>query len=446
MPLHKDSYVDLARTADDKYTVTISVQVSPMRIVSYISALFLVAILAFVIGMWTAHKHWAPWTTFAEVKEAIKSWRATGYVVPGGTYLRRPARMPSEAYVVHQADKIAPGYVLINRIANPEPGFLTDLIDVDGNVLHTWKIDHSKIIDGGNEAEFVHAVRPLPDGSILANFDDSMGMARFDACGDIVWRRTDMVFHHSLTEDPDLGGFWTWTSKIWDGGHDQQMTRIDAETGETLESIDLAKDVILPDPEAQLAFRIPGGFKWRWDAGVDEIPDIIHPNDVEVLPAAWADAFPQFSAGDLIMSHRSIDLVGVVDRQTKRLKWHKAGPWEHQHDADFHPDGTITVYSNNTDRRRSSIIEMDMTTGEVRDKFAGSELVFDSFIMGQQERLPNGNWLISSPMEGRVIEVTGDGDLVREMSNILTDDYNSIITTAVHVPVDYFDALPSCDK
>ena len=414
------------------------------RLIPLFAALFLATVVAFLAGMWTTYKEWAAWQWLDETRQAIRSVRATGAVLPDGTWLRRPARMPSEAYVVHQKEKIAPGYVLINRIASPEPGFVTELFDADGNILHSWKIDHSKVMPDGVETEFVHAMRPLSDGSIVANFDDGFGMARFDACGDPMWTRQDMVFHHSLTEDPDAGGFWTWTSKYWDGGHDQQMTRIDADTGETLESIDLMDDVILPDPAATLAFRVPKNYKWNRDAKTDDIPDIFHPNDVEVLPAAWADAFPDFSAGDLIMSHRSIDLVGVVDRQTGRLKWHQSGPWEHQHDADFHPDGTITVYSNNTDRFRSTIVEMDMTTGETRDKFAESPFEFDSFIMGQQERLPNGNWLVTVPMEGRTVELDTEGNLVREISNILDETHNSIITTAVHVGPEFYAALPSC--
>lgn len=414
------------------------------RLIPLFAALFLTALIAFFGGMWTTYKEWAAWQWMDETRQALRSVRATGHVLPDGTWLRRPARMPSERHVIHDAEKIAPGYLLINRIASPEPGFITDLIDAEGTVVHSWKIDHSKVMEGGTEAEFVHAVRPLPDGSILANFDDAMGMARFDVCGEVVWRRTDMVFHHSLTEDVDQGGYWTWTSKIWDGGHDQQMTRIDAETGETLEMIDLMDDVLLPDAEARLAFRVPKNFRWNREAATDEIADIFHPNDVEALPAAYADAFPELNAGDLIMSHRSIDLVGIVDRQTKRLKWFQAGPWEHQHDADYHPDGTITVYSNNTDRFRSSIIEMDMTTGAVRDKFAQSEFEFDSFIMGQQERLPNGNWLVTAPMEGRAIELTAGGALVREISNILDETHNAIITTAVHVGPEFYEALPRC--
>ena len=44
----------------------------------------------------------------------------------------------------------------------------------------------------------------------------------------------------------------------------------------------------------------------------------------------------------------------------------------------------------------------------------------------------------------RVIELTAEGELVREISNVLSGDYNSIITTAVHVGPGFFDSLPSC--
>jgi hypothetical protein len=69
------------------------------------------------------------------------------------------------------------------------------------------------------------------------------------------------------------------------------------------------------------------------------------------------------------------------------------------------PTATITVFSNNIDRNRSSIIQVDPKTNQARDMFWGSGLDFDSYIMGKQQHLPNGNWLITSPIEGRVVEV-----------------------------------------
>ena len=62
--------------------------------------------------------------------------------------------------------------------------------------------------------------------------------------------------------------------------------------------------------------------------------------------------------------------------------------------------------------------------------FWGTEVNFNSFIMGKHQHLPNGNWLIASPMEGRVIEVTAAGKMVREIDNVIDGTYNSIITYA----------------
>lgn len=410
----------------------------------YLAALFLVGMTAYLAGMWTTYKDWIAWRWLDDTREAAQSIADTGYVLRPVTYHARRPGQPSERHVVRDAARIAPGYLLINRSANPEPAFVADLVDETGRVVHSWPIDHSKVIAGGAPDEFVHAVLPLPDGSILANFDQGFGMARFDTCGDPVWTRTDMVFHHSLTPDPDRGGVWTWTAKLSDDGQDQQMTRIDPETGETLESIDLIDDVIERDPEARLAFRIPEDFEWSRDAPRGTVPDIFHPNDVEPLPEAIADAFPEFEAGDLMISLRNINLVAVIDRDSHRLKWWQSGPWHMQHDPDFQADGTITVYSNKPDRDHSGIVEANLATGEFIEKFADGSFDFYSEKMGQHERLPNGNWTVTSPFEGRVTELTADGEIVREISNILDDRYNSLVTTAVHVPRDFFEALPKC--
>lgn len=413
-------------------------------IVPFSAAVFLVGMTSFLAGMWTTYKDWTAWQWLNETRMAAVSIRDTGYVLRPLTYRDRRSDQPSEPYVVYNEEQIAPGLLLINRSANPDPGYITDLVDERGRVLHSWPIDYTQIVEDGPVDEFVHAVQPLPDGSIIVNFGENFGMARYDACGEAVWTRSDMVFHHSLIEDPDIGGFWTWTSREFDDGHDQQMTRVDADTGETLEMIDLIDDVIEPDAEAKLAMRIPEDFVWQRDAKRGEIPDIFHPNDVEPLPAEWADAFPDFNAGDLLISLRSINLVAVIDRNTRQIKWWQSGPWHQQHDPDFHADGTITVYSNKTGRDRSEIMEFDFASGEVRDKFEDAPLNFYSEKMGQHERLPNGNWLVTVPFEGRVVEVDNDGELVREIANVLDESYNSLVTTAIHVPHSYYAAIPSC--
>lgn len=108
------------------------------------------------------------------------------------------------------------------------------------------------------------------------------------------------------------------------------------------------------------------------------------------------------------------------------------------------PDGTITVFSNSNDRFHSQIIAVDPKTGLSRDLFAGTGLGFDSFIMGKHQHLPNGNWLITPTIQGRAIEATPEGRIVREYNNILNGDYNALVLYAEHLEPDYLAKVPTC--
>ena len=89
-------------------------------------------------------------------------------------------------------------------------------------------------------------------------------------------------------------------------------------------------------------------------------------------------------------------------------------------------------------------MQVNPETGRTRDIFADNGPEFDSYIMGTHQRLPNGNWLITSSMEGRVLEVPATGAPVREISNILTDTLNGIVPNAEFLPKQELPDLPNC--
>jgi hypothetical protein len=414
------------------------------RAISIIAGLFLLILGTFFAGMWTTHQNWWPWQTVEEGRKLLHSYRATGKFLRDGTYTKRKDYVPDAFYTVYDQAAMAKGYLVINRFHPTEQRFVTDLIDGEGKIIHTWPIDFTKIDPKGDPLEFIHIATALPDGSLLVDFDDARGMARLDACGNPIWTKTDMVYHHSIEAADD--GYWTWADGNWEGGQDQRMVRFDPMTGETLESIDLAKDVAARSPADATALTIPEGFVFNPKAtsGVDV--DILHPNDVEALTAAMAPAFPQFKAGDILISLRNINLLAVIDRHTHAILWAQYGPWKDQHDADFNPDGTISVFSNNIDRNRSTIISIDPKTNKSRDLFYGTGVTFESYIMGKHQRLPNGNWLITAPIQGRVIEVTSEGRMVREVNNVIDQTFNSIVTYGEFKPEGFFTTLPTCQK
>ena len=89
-------------------------------------------------------------------------------------------------------------------------------------------------------------------------------------------------------------------------------------------------------------------------------------------------------------------------------------------------------------------VTVDPKTGASRDLFAGTGLGFDSFIMGKHQHLANGNWLITPTIQGRVIEATPEGRIVREYNNILNADYNALVLYAEHLEPGYLAKVPAC--
>ncbi|MFQ5622524.1 MAG: arylsulfotransferase family protein [Paracoccaceae bacterium] len=407
-----------------------------------LSGLFLLALGTFSLGMISVQKNWLPWQKAQEARDILRSLRKTGKILPNRSYAPRVPAASDVRYALHAPSAVAPGMLAITRLDPETMRYVTDLIAADGTVLHSWPIDYSRVNADGAALEMPHGVKVLPDGSLLVGFDGVRGQARLDACGEPLWARSDAVYHHVTAADTE--GYWTWRAGIWDSGHDQALLRFDAKTGETLEIIDLIDEVILSDPANALSMAIPDGFVFDREAPENGVTDIFHPNDIEPLPAAMADAFPRFSPGDLLVSLRNLNLVAVLERRTHRFLWAKHGPWVRQHDPDWQADGTITVFNNNVDRLRSNIVRVDPETGRAEVLFAGGGPDFDSYIMGEHQRLENGNWLIVSAMEGRVIEVTAEGAPVREYSNIINKRYNAVIANAEHLPQGFFDRMPEC--
>ena len=66
--------------------------------------------------------------------------------------------------------------------------------------------------------------------------------------------------------------------------------------------------------------------------------------------------------------------------------------------------------------------------------------------MGAHQILPNGNWMITSSMQGRVMEVTPEGRIVREYNNLIDETHNALVPFAEFLPFDYLTSVPTCAK
>lgn len=349
---------------------------------------------------------------------------------------------PDRGYTAFQPDNIEPGYTLVAGLnADPEgPFHVVRLYDASGAEVHHWPVRYDALdSEVQPQNTMLHGMEVFEDGSIAVTFDSGQALARLDACGEPMWSNVG-GYHHSLTRDGE-GALVSWLGEavVW----------VDEETGEVLRKLDLREEIAHGNDRAQQGYLdirtvTPESPEGKMDYGLDPF----HPNDAEPLRADMAAAFPMFEAGDVLLSLRELNLVTVVDPETGRMKWWHHGPWFKQHDPDFQPDGTITVYDNNTGTMRSRIMRIDPATDEVSEDFAGTEdQPFYSWRRGKHQILPNGNLLLTEAEHGRLLEVDPDGELVWERHMKWDADMNVIVTEVRHVPEDFFTiGVPSCSS
>ena len=97
-------------------------------------------------------------------------------------------------------------------------------------------------------------------------------------------------------------------------------------------------------------------------------------------------------------------------------------------------NGNILLFDNKGHNGMSKVIEIDPFTQEIVWAYEGTaENGFYSKVSGRNQRLPNGNTLITEANSGRAFEVTPDGKIVWEFYNpARAGKNNELIATLFH--------------
>lgn len=394
--------------------------------------------LAFWFGFATASFGWPPndqiRSSYWQMVDFKRHWRNDMGLEPTRFLVRAP--VAAAASTEGGPAPMAEGYRLVSGYtAGREALNGAVLLGPEGDEVHFWPIDYGALDPGGKDPKrvFLHGIEAFPDGSIVVNFDAGDAIGRISACGDVMWsRRGD--FHHAVAHSHD-GTLWSLEA--------EGLTQLDPDTGTALRHVELQEIIAVN--------RAAGVFGMRFrddESGPGYMDDPFHANDVEILSPEYAGAFPDFEAGDIMISLRSLNLVAVLDGQDLTLKWYQHGPWHRQHDPDFLPDGTISVFDNNMHGGFSRIVRIDPTTRRYEVLFEGSkEVPFYTWIRGKHEHLPNGNILVTEPQGGRAFEVDRAGNVVWEYRNAFDAGRNLVINKAMSLPRDFFepDAFATCN-
>ncbi|MEL6467651.1 MAG: arylsulfotransferase family protein [Pseudomonadota bacterium] len=249
-------------------------------------------------------------------------------------------------------------------------------IDPNGQVQNGWQTDIARgEFDGGHIGFAMSA-----DGVLATNTNGILSAHNW--CGRTLWeaewsphpdgerRQHDRLdgydWHHDVTYHD--GAFYSFRG--------QKVIGVSATTGEILSQLDLV-DVM----------------RWAWKDGLDllsvhakiesrqilqsEDPasaltrDPFHVNKVDVLSPKLADAFPEFAAGDMLLSLRELNLVIVVRPSERKIIWWRQGLTSRQHDVTFALDengrGVVELFNNDPFGGRPAIRRLALDDHSFQD-------------------------------------------------------------------------------
>jgi hypothetical protein len=425
---------------------------------------------AFGVGLYSGYqRNTIFWLLDGLWEDAKLVFKESENLIPDGRpiHFMQPSRQPGSGVTVNGRGDDGKLILLSGFF---DGGNALRLVERDGSVVASWPVNFSELFPDTSHLwrapetdrnVDLHGALIQPDGSVVFNLEIG-GTAKLSRCNEVIWTLAHET-HHSI-EKAEKGGYWIPGTKIVSSTgpedfspftssakekvlRDNLILRV-TEDGVIADQVSVAR--ILYDSGFE-AIMTAGGFSFTRKGGWDY--ELVHVNKIGELSRSIAGAFPEFDAGDLILSLRKYNLVVVVDPDTWRVKWHQTGPWRRQHDPEFNPDGTITVFNNNvyrhqltaTDRsdpesaRVSNIMRIDPATRRVDIAYgarAGQEML--SVIRGKHELTPEGGFLITEFEAGRVFEVDARSEIVWEYINRYDDEYVLEMTEGRIYPASYF--------
>lgn len=295
------------------------------------------------------------------------------------------------------------------------------LMDNDGKVVNYWH--QQDLCDRWANAEF------LSNGDILVigrdrkqNKSDPRESLRFleklSWDGKVVWRQA-LPAHHDVEVTPS--------------GHLLALTvqlRTIPEIHPKIPVRDNSISLLTPDGEQLESVSLYDLFRSAGDTvslqpvgrkTTNEI-DLIHANSVEwIRPEKLSrnDAPDFYSPDCILFTTRHQDTIGLVNWKTKKIVWAWGqGVISGPHDATLLANGNILLFDNGLNRGWSRIIELNPISRQIVWTYqTPRKKDFYTADRGSNQRLPNGNTLITESDKGHAFEITPDGHVAWDYLN-----------------------------
>jgi hypothetical protein len=310
----------------------------------------------------------------------------------------------------HSPSQSYKGYTLLTT----NGGDHATLVDMEGRVCHRWQshegIGYAYLLPNGH---LLCRTAPAQDVDIVNGLGgSSAALLELDWDSQIVWEYRNPMLHHDyerLSNGNTLVLLWEplapELSRQVQGG-----MRSEQDPDHILEDV---VSEITPDGRSTYAWHAGQHFSLEEDiiCPLENRREWGHGNSLNVTPE-----------GDLLVSFRRTDTVGIVDRASGAFKW-KWGRGElgHQHHPTYLDNGNVLLFDNGAHTPRmaaSRVLEVHPATNEIVWKYEGTPpMSFYSHHISSAERLANGNTLICEGAAGRIFEVLPNQSIVWEYIN-----------------------------
>ena len=234
------------------------------------------------------------------------------------------------------APMITKGGVTVNNLATDSTNdyifmtlykdgeFLAQVIDRDGNVLHTWHIPYEELkflvskITGvplSKNNLTIHGALPYENGEILLVVT-YRGLVKLDQNSKLLWA-VELPIHHAVTHHD--GYIWALSSKMiknkdnWiplaTAPHMSDVVLQLSPDGEIIEEFSIL-DIIKKNRYEGILYGGPPGEPKVYR-------DPLHVNDIDILTKTQANLFPNAKEGDVMISMRTISTILIFDPRTQ---------------------------------------------------------------------------------------------------------------------------------
>lgn len=346
--------------------------------------------------------------------------------------------------VVFDPQRSYPGYTLYSNrnLCSAE------LVDARGRIVHAWRAPPCH--------HWVNC-EILPDGDLLLTGMDAIEQderpqwfaahfaMRLTWDGDVVWKRR-IPAHHDIEVTP----------------HRQLLTltmqfRLVPSIHPTVETRDNLLSLLSLDGQIVEELSFYELFSpARADFTLKEIPvvtkhgrdeiDLFHANSVEWMHRPELQhRHPIYGLGNVLVCIRHQDSIAVIDWDDRQVIWAWGqGEISGPHDATVLENGNILLFDNGLSRRWSRVIELDPIGRRIVWEYtAKTPEDFFTVSRGANQRLGNGNTLITNSDSGQVFEVTPEGEIVWELLNPNRNDegYPATIVRAKRYETAFIESL-----